>query len=83
LLKKRQETGMSLWLSTLCSFLIDCRRHHSAVGDVAAAGIYHRAAVFRGGDDRQNRAAGGDLRRLCLVGVLAGVQRLCARDRDP
>ncbi len=25
----------------------------------------------------------GDLRRLCLFGVLAGVQRLCARHRHP
>lgn len=31
----------------------------------------------------KNRSAGGDLRRLCLFGVLAGVQRLCARHRHP
>ncbi len=38
--------------------LTDRWRHHRAVGDVAIAGIYHRAAVLHGGDDRQNRPAG-------------------------
>jgi hypothetical protein len=31
----------------------------------------------------KNRPAGGDLRRFCLVGFLAGIQRFCARRGDP
>ena len=74
---------MSLWLTyplLLPSLIVGV---HRAVGDVAIAGIYHRAAVFHGGDDRQNRSAGGHLRRFCLVGFLAGIQRLCAWRGDP
>ncbi len=48
---------MSLWLTyplLLPSLIVGSP---SCVGDVAIAGIYHRAAVLHGGDDRQNRPA--------------------------
>lgn len=54
-----------------------------ALGNLAITGIYHRAAVLHGGDGGKNRPTGRHLWRLCLLGVLAGIQRLCAGRGDP
>jgi len=68
-------------VSSVAAFT-DCGRHHRTMGDVAIAGVHYRAAVLHGGNDCEDRLAGGDFRRFCLVGFLAGLQRIRARRGD-
>jgi hypothetical protein len=70
---------MSLWFFTLCSSLTDCWRDHPAVGDLAAAGVYYRAAVFAAAMTAKIAPPDVIFGGFAFIGFLAGIQRFCAR----
>ncbi|MNG98452.1 hypothetical protein D3C78_980340 [compost metagenome] len=50
------------------------------MGNVAFAGVSGCAAVFCCGDGVTASADGSGVFRVCLIGILAGIERLCAGD---